>query len=80
MSAIQLVINGIDESQDDVFRTVIKAAQDITHETHYDVEIVYDNEKIIETYIDWIWEEQKYDVMTHYIHPRFTRYMLDDEV
>ena len=77
---IQIIINDIDEAQVDVFRSTITAAQDITCNTHYDVEIIYDGETIVETYIDWVSEYRRYDVITSYKHPRFTKYLEDDEV
>ena len=78
MSAITITIDGIDESQVDVFRSAINAAQDITCNTHFDVEIIYDGETIVETYIDWVGEDQRYDVITSYKHHRFTKYMEDE--
>ena len=71
---IQIVINDIDESQDDIFSAAIAAAQSITHETKEEVQIMYDGEKIVETYIDWIPEIEGYDVMTWFCHHRFLKY------
>ena len=75
---IQIVINDIDESQNDIFTAAITAAQNITHETKEDVQIIYDGENIIETYIDWIPEIEDYDVMTWFCHHRFLQYEKED--
>lgn len=75
---IQIVINDIDESQEDIFVWAIWAAQGITHETKQDVQIIYDGENIIETYIDWIPETQSYDAMTWCHHSRFSKYIMEE--
>ena len=74
-SAIRITLDGYDESQDDIFEAVIKAAQDITKQTGEEVQVVYDGDEIIETYMDFDEEHQDYTVFTHYVRPRFINYM-----
>ena len=74
-SAIRITIDGYDESQEDIFEAAIKAAQDITKQTGEEVQVVYDGDKIVETYMDFDENIQDYTVFTYFVKPRFINYM-----
>ena len=74
-SVIRITIDGYDESQEDIFEAAIKAAQDITKQTGEEVQVIYDGDEIVETYMDFDEERQDYAVFTHFVRPRFINCM-----